>query len=180
MEPDRGPNGEASGLTDVMHRNIETLLSIRREFEQRKRPSDRIADRVTGLVGSMRFVWFSAVLFGAWIVVNLGWVPGVRPFDPYPFVMLAMVASVEAIFLSTFILVSQNRMAELDKRQADLDLQVSLLAEHEVTRLIQLVDEIAKRLGADATRDPRLDELKRDVDPHQVIEELEHAERARD
>ena len=80
----------------------------------------------------MRFVYLHLALFGGWIIVNLGLIPGLRPFDP-SFVVLAMVASVEAIFLSTFVLISQNRMAAAADRRADLDLQVSLLAEHEIT-----------------------------------------------
>ena len=78
--------------------------------------------------------------------------PGLRPFDPFPFVMLAMAASVEAIFLSTFVLISQNRMAELADKRADLDLQINLLSEHEITRLVKLLDAVAKRLGIPTTR----------------------------
>src|SRR5690349_10517255 len=93
------------GLSTVVHRNIAALLDVRRAAERRRTISDRIADAVTGFAGSMWCVYVHAVLFGGWIVVNLGWVRGIRPFDPFPFVMLAMFASVEAIFLSTFILI---------------------------------------------------------------------------
>jgi len=82
----------------------------------------RVADAITGFTGSMRFVYLHLVLFGLWILVNLGLVPGAPEFDP-SFVILAMVASVEAIFLSTFILISQNRMAAAADKRADLDLQ---------------------------------------------------------
>jgi uncharacterized membrane protein len=78
------------------------------------------------------FICVHAVIFGGWIVVNLGWTP-LPPFDP-SFVVLAMVASVEAIFLSTFVLIMQNRLAALADERAELDLQISLLAEHEITR----------------------------------------------
>src|SRR5438045_2164696 len=134
---------EAPELSDIVHRNIRALLEVRKEFERQKRVEERVADCITAFTGSLRFVYMHAALFAAWIVVNLGWVPGVRPFDPFPFVMLAMLASVEAIFLSTFVLISQNRMAALAERRAELDLQINLLAEHEITRLIQLVDAIA-------------------------------------
>jgi uncharacterized membrane protein len=82
----------------------------------------RVADAIIGFTGSMRFVYLHLVLFGLWILVNLGLVPGAPEFDP-SFVILAMVASVEAIFLSTFILISQNRMAAAADKRADLDLQ---------------------------------------------------------
>src|SRR5205823_12269357 len=93
--------------------------------------------------GSMRFVYVHLVLYGAWIIANLGWIAGVRPWDP-SFVVLAMIASVEAIFLSTFILITQNRMARAAERRAELDVQVSLLAEAEITKLVQLVSEDRK------------------------------------
>jgi uncharacterized membrane protein len=86
---------------------------------------ERIAEAITRFTGSMRFVYLHLILFGLWIIGNLGVVPGVPQFDP-SFAMLAMVASVEAIFLSTFILISQNRMTAAADKRADLDLQINL------------------------------------------------------
>jgi uncharacterized membrane protein len=91
--------------------------------------------------------------------------------------MLAMIASVEAIFLSTFVLISQNRMQALADKRADLDLQINLLAEHEVTRLIELVDGISRHLKVPRQSDPHLEELKKDVHPEVVLEEIERAQR---
>src|SRR5688500_1603142 len=136
---------------------------------------ERIAGRISAFTGSMRFVYIHLVLFGLWIAVNLGWL-GVPRFDP-SFTILAMAASVEAIFLSTFVLITQNRMAAMADRRADLDLQVSLLAEHEVTRLISLVTQIAARLGIEEARDPRLGELAQDVAPERVLDQIEASER---
>jgi uncharacterized membrane protein len=167
-----------SEIDGVMRRNIQALLDVRKELESRKRFEERVADRITGFTGSMLFVYLHAILVGGWIVVNLGLVPGITPFDPFPFVMLAMAASVEAIFLSTFVLISQNRMAALADRRADLDLQVNLLAEHEITRVVELVDGIARHLGMPGHGDPRLDELKKDVRPEAVLEAIEQAEQA--
>jgi uncharacterized membrane protein len=96
-------------------------------------------------------------------------------FDP-TFVVLAMVASVEAIFISTFVLVSQNRMAAQADQRADLDLQISLLAEHEITRLITLVSEMARRMGVPEAHDPELEELERDVAPEQVLDRMQQSE----
>ena len=109
------------------------------------------------------------------MIINLGWIPGVPRFDP-TFVILAMEASVEAIFLSTFVLISQNRMrAEADKR-ADLDLQISLLAEHEITRLVQLVSTMAARMGIREDESSDLPELKQDVAPEAVLDRIEEVE----
>jgi uncharacterized membrane protein len=118
----------------------------------------------------MSFVAVHAVVVLLWVLANVGWL-GVPRFDP-TFVILATVASVEAIFLSTFVLISQNRMQAIADERADLHLQVTLLAEHEVTRLITLVSEVARRLEVDQAHDPELVELARDVAPERVLDEI--------
>jgi uncharacterized membrane protein len=155
----------------VLARNIEGLLAIRREEERARSAQERLSDAITRFTGSLRFVYIHAALFGGWIVWNLGWIPGARPFDP-SFVVLAMLASVEAIFLSTFVLISQNRMQAVAEKRAELDLQVSLLAEHEVTKLMTLLDAVAHRLGVE-TADPDIQEAKQDVDPRAVLRSIE-------
>src|SRR6185503_13364965 len=107
-----------------------------------------------------------------WIVLNVKWVPGVRPWDP-SFVILAMVASVEAIFLSAFVLITQNRMAATAERRAQLDLQVNLLAEHEVTKLIRMVSAITQHLRVETESGPEIEELKNDIAPEAVLDEIE-------
>lgn len=133
---------------------------------------------MTGFVGSMRFVYLHLAIYGAWIVVNLGWVPGAPRFDP-TFVVLAMVASVEAIFISTFVLVSQNRMGAMAERRAELDLQISLLSEHEITRLLALTTEMARRMGIEAAERDELRQLAADVAPEAVLDRMEASERQR-
>ena len=156
-------------LAFVLKRNIE-MLRRRREDEARAASlSDRVADRITRFTGSIPFVLLHLLMFGAWIAVNL-WGPREVRFDP-SFVVLAMAASVEAIVLSTFVLISQNRMAEAESRRSELDLQINLLAEHEVTRLIGLTTRIADHLGVPAD-DPELGELKRDVAPNAVLDQI--------
>lgn len=165
------PRPSTPGLAPVAERNIQALFARREEEERERRLQDRIADVVTRFTGSMLFVYLHLLGFGLWILINLGWLP-FEPFDP-SFTVLAMAASVEAIFLSTFVLITQNRMAELADRRADLDLQVSLLAEHEVTRLITLVRVIAEHLGLEHAQDPELSELAQDVAPEKVLDEME-------
>jgi uncharacterized membrane protein len=162
---------EIAGMNHVMQRNIEAILE-RREAEARKKPLQlRVADAITRFSGSMVFVYIHLVVFGAWIVSNLPGVP-LPKFDR-SFVVLAMFASVEAIFLSTFVLISQNRMAAQADQRADLDLQVSLLAEHEITRLVTLVKQIAAKLEIEQSFDPELGELEKDVDPERVLDALD-------
>jgi uncharacterized membrane protein len=156
----------------IVERNIHALLDRRRTEDDRKHMQERVADKITEFTGSMPFVYIHLVIFGFWIVINIGWIPGVPRFDP-SLVILAMVASVEAIFLSTFVLITQNRMAALADKRADLDLQISLLAEHEITRLLTLVRAMADRMGIEASRDPELSELSKDVQPEQVLDRIE-------
>ena len=159
------------GLNEVLTRNIRTLLEKRRGEERKATVEQKAVEAITRFSGSMAFVYFNAALFGCWLLINLGWL-GVRPFDP-SLVVLAMVASVEAIFLSTFILISQNRMGAMAERRADLDLQISLLAEHEITQSLQLVSLIAERLGIREGSSAELSELKRYVAPDKVLDHIE-------
>ena len=167
---------DRSEVEGVVRRNIHALLQVRKDLESKKSFQEALADRITGFTGSMTFVFLHAGIFGGWLVVNMGVITGIKPFDPFPFVMLAMIASVEAIFLSTFVLISQNRMQALADKRAELDLQINLLAEHEITRLIELVDGISRHLKVPRSTDPHLEELKKDVHPEVVLAEIERAE----
>ena len=168
----RPPIGEPTNVNDVVERNIRALLLRRRQDDAQKSRDERIADAVTRFTGRMRFVYIHIVYFGGWIAINLGWIPFIPKFDE-SFVILAMAASVEAIFLSTFVLISQNRMAAMDAQRADLDLQISLLAEHEITRLITLVTAIAAKMEIAESRHPELLELAKDVAPEAVLQTME-------
>jgi uncharacterized membrane protein len=174
---EREKKTEEPSMAQIVERNISALIERRKQEEKRKSTEEKIADGVTRFTGSMIFVYIHLTLFGIWIIWNLGWL-GLKPFDP-SFVVLAMFASVEAIFLSTFVLISQNRMNEQSDKRADLDLQVSLLTEHEVTRLITLVTAIAKKMDIADAEHPEIDELSQDVHPEKVLDTMEkHKEEA--
>ena len=168
------PPPQPPGLSSVLERNIQALKARREREEAEATGQERIADAITRFTGSMLFVYLHLAFFGFWILANLGWVPGVPKWDE-SFVVLAMMASVEAIFLSTFVLISQNRMSAASDKRADLDLQISLLAEHEITKLTALVSAIADRVGVEVKGDDELDEVKQDVSPEAVLDEIEEA-----
>ena len=163
---------QAPGLTRVLEQNIRTLYARRQREAAAESLQDRIAAAITRFTGSMLFVYLHLLIFGLWIVINLGWPPGIPTFDE-SFVVLAMIASVEAIFLSTFVLITQNRMAAAADKRADLDVQISLLAEHEVTELTRLVRQIAHRMGIGTEADEKLQEAEQDVAPEAVLDEIE-------
>ncbi len=166
------PPPRPEDLSSALRRNIEALEERRRQEAAAAPAEARVAEAITRFTGSMRFVYVHLALYGAWILANLGAVPGVPRFDP-SFVVLAMVASVEAIFLSTFVLISQNRMAAAADKRADLDLHISLLTEHELTKLVALVAALAERAGVRADADPEIEEVKKDVAPEAVLDEIE-------
>jgi uncharacterized membrane protein len=175
MPPQEEIGNDPPPMAGVVERNIRALLQ-HGEREMRRAPwRQRLADGITRFTGSLTFVVIHLIGFGAWIVINLGWTP-IPPFDR-SMVVLAMLASVEAIFLSTFVLISQNRMQELADQRANLDLQVSLLAEHEITRLVTLVGEIARRMGVEEAHDPELHELAQDVKPEKVLDAMDEQSR---
>ena len=123
----------------------------------------------------MLFVGLHAAVYGAWILINLGLIPGVPEFDK-SFVILATEASVEGILLSTFVLISQNKMTVAADKRANLDLQVNLLAEHEVTKIATMLATVMEHLGLPAYQDPEVDEIARDVAPEAVLDALEQKE----
>jgi uncharacterized membrane protein len=166
------PPPQPPGMTPVLERNIRSLQLRRQREEATAGWQERTADAITRFTGSMAFVFLHLAAFGFWIVANLGWVPGVPAWDP-SFVVLAMIASVEAIFLSTFVLISQNRMAATADKRADLDLQISLLTEHELTRLIALVSALSRHMGVETEVDEEVEELKQDVAPEAVLDQIE-------
>ena len=170
------PPPQPPNLSEALKRNIAALEARRRGEEQRASIQEKAAEAITRFTGSMRFVYLHMLLFGAWVAINVGVIPGVKPYDP-TFVILATWASVEAIFLSTFVLISQNRAAAAADKRADLDLQISLLAEHEITKLVQLNLEVAQHLGIRKAGDPVLDDIARDVAPEAVLDEIEQQDR---
>jgi uncharacterized membrane protein len=166
------PASTSAEMAAVLRRNIEAMRAQRQREEAQATWGERLAGRITAFTGSLGFVWAHLALVGGWVLVNLGLVPGVAAFDR-SFVILATVASVEAIFLSTFVLISQNHIADLAEKRAALDLQINLLAEYEITHLVKITAAIAGKLGIEEAQSPELQELVREVVPEAVLEEIE-------
>lgn len=160
-------------VADVIERNIDIIELLRKEADAARSSQDKVADLLTAFSGSMPFFYLHVVWFGAWIAINLGWVPGVKAFDPYPFGLLTMVVSLEAIFLSTFVMISQNRQALVSEHEQSLDLQIDLLAEYEVTRMLRLVDKMAEKMGIEDAMDAEIDQLCMPVAPDVILREIE-------
>lgn len=162
----------------VLERNIEALLDRQAQLLRQQTLDERLASAITRFTGSLKFVYVHVVIVSAWVAINAGWTP-LDKFDP-SFVLLATIASVEAIFLTSFVLITQNRMQADADRRADLDLQISLLTEHELTRLVSLVRRVAERTGVDLSSDSDIAEIERDVAPERVLDTLEEKKRERE
>ena len=152
-------------------------MARRREEAAAATHEERIVHAITRFVGSMVFVYVHLVIFGLWILANVRQLPGIPHFDP-SLAYLAMTASLEAIFLATFVLITQNRMSAAADKRADLDVQMTLLVEHELTRLMAIVSAIAQKLRVTTSVDSEVEELKQDVTAGAVLDKLESAENA--
>ena len=137
----------ADTVSSAIRRNVAAVAKLEAAFLEERSRTDRIADAIGSFTGSLKFVAVHFLIYGLWIAVNTGLLPGFYRFDPYPFLLLSMLVSLEAIFLSTFLLMKQNRMSRREDLRAHLDLQVNLLAEKEMTMMLQMLQRISTRLG---------------------------------
>lgn len=160
---------------DPVARNIEEIVKLGQRDRLAMTFSDRIADWMTAFSGSMVYVWLHVAWFGAWIVSNIG-LFGLPKFDPFPFGLLTMIVSLEAIFLSTFVLISQNRQALQADRRQKVNMQIDILAEQEVTRLVRMVAEIQDHLGMESRRDPELRKMTQATHIDKLADALDEAE----
>lgn len=179
MQPNRRDREELKdhqddnpALSKIIEKNIRTIIYLRQKAARERSLQDRIADIFTSFSGRMIFVYVHVVWFSAWIILNTGRL-GVRPFDPFPYGLLTMIVSLEAIFLSTFVLISQNRLSEETERRADLDLHIGLLTEHELTRVLQMLDAIQEKLGVENHEESDLADLEMETKPEDVLAEIE-------
>ncbi len=157
-------------VEELTENNIETIVRLETAAKKNQTASERIAKTIAGFCGSMIFVWVHVIWFGAWIAANF--LPGIEHFDPFPFTFLTLVVSLEAIFLSTFILISQNQETRLSERRNNLDLQINLLTEQENTKMLQMLERIAEKVGAVIDDDPTVSILEQATRPEKLVEQI--------
>ncbi len=162
-------------LAAALSRNIEAVARRRAEDAAGAGRGVRIATAIGRIIGRMRFVYANLIFYAAWVIASQGLVPGIPAFDRQLY-LVGSVASVESIFLSIFILIAQNSQATAADRRDDLNLQISLLAEHEVTQLIKLTSAIAAKLGIDADDHGATHDLRQDIKPEAVLDKIEAEE----
>ena len=171
------PAQDNPALSKIIERNIRTIIQLRLKASRDRSSQDVAADAVTSFSGSMVFVYLHIAWFSVWVLLNTGRL-GVRPFDPFPYGLLTMVVSLEAIFLSTLVLITQNRLSLESERRADLDLHIGLLTEHELTRVLQMLDAIQDKLGIENHADSELADLEMETKPEDVLAEIARLQRS--
>lgn len=158
-------------VDQLTRRNVEVVRQLEEAARQERTKSDLVAEAIARFCGSMTFVWVHVGWFGGWIILNV--MPGIRHIDPFPFTFLTLVVSLEAIFLSTFILISQNHDTKISERRNHLDLQINLLSEQENTRMIHLLKAIAEKLECEIPHDEEVASLSEETRPETVAAQIE-------
>jgi uncharacterized membrane protein len=168
-------------LSTIIQRNIRKIIQVRMKSAREQGLQDRIANSMTSFSGSMLFFYLHIIWFSVWFLLNTGHL-GITPFDPYPYGFLTMVVSLEAIFLATFVLISQNLLAKGAERLTDLGLHTGLLTEHELTRVLQMLHAIQHKMGISNDEDSnRADaDLEMETNPEDVLSEIDRLQRRED
>jgi uncharacterized membrane protein len=162
--PDSGDAPRSASAEELTRHNVERVSALEATEHSKATTGDRMADAITGFCGSIGFVWVNVLLFAGWVVCNLA-LSRPRRFDPFPFSLLTLVLSVEAIFLSIFILMSQNRAARVSEKRSHLDLQLNLLSEQENTKMLLMLEEIGQAVGAEVSNIPDVKILQQPTKP---------------
>ena len=153
--------------------NIEAIAKLEEEALDRRTAAEHTSDAIVNAIGSAPFLLLHVLLVGIWSTVNLNLVPGVKAFDPFPFGILALLLAAESVFLTIFVLISQNRMAREAERRSHLDLQVGMLAEQELTVILQLLQKLCHHVGVDiASSTPLVQGFSETTDVQKLASEL--------
>lgn len=158
--------------------NVQRIVRLEEGGERDRTLIDKISERIGHFAGTLGFVIFQTVMVTIWLVVNAGAVPSIPSFDPYPFGFLATVLGLEGVTLTAFVLIRQNRMSMRADRRNHLQLQINLLSEQEVTKVIQMLERMSQQMGIEAeVTDLESKELAADTPIEGIANELrEHLE----
>ncbi len=157
---------------ELTQHNIESVAALDEATRSQRSRTDRVADIIAAFCGSMSFVYVHLVWFTSWLILNSSLMPKALRFDPYPYQFLTLAVSLEAIFLSTFILISQNRQGRLSDRRNHLDLQINLLSEQESSKMLAMLDRIQQKLGIEDT-DPEVEIYETATRPEELARQIE-------
>ncbi len=172
MERGTAGSNNSKPIEEETQSSIFKVVEIENAQKENRTFAEKLSEAIANFCGSMTFVYVHVVWFGGWVLFN-SLLP-VQPFDPFPFTFLTLIVSLEAIFLSTFILISQNHETRLTERRNHLDLQINMMAEKENTKLLELAKAIAQKVGV-AFDDADMQALLEPMDPAKVVEQIMEA-----
>ena len=154
--------------------NIEAIAKLEHDALGRRSASERVSDIITRLVGNMGFLAAQFILISSWALLNLGVIPGFKPFDPFPFGVLPLVVAFESVSLTVFVLISQSRMSRQSERRSHLDLQVGMLSEQELTTILQMLQKLCQHMGVNVDSSKQeVQSFSKTTDVHKLASELE-------
>jgi uncharacterized membrane protein len=159
---------------ELTRRNVSRVLALEAAEVGKATLQDRVADAITSRCGSLTFAGINALLVVLWVALNL-LLPAPGRFDPFPFSLLTLILSVEAILLAIFILMSQNRAARIMEKRSHLDLQLNLLAEQENTKMLSMLEQIGRTVGAQLVDGPEMSALTQPTNPELISEQIDQA-----
>ena len=158
---------------DPTGRNIDAIAKLEHDALGRRTFTERTSDAITGLVGNVGFLAGNLILIIGWGLLNLRIIPGVKPFDPFPFGVLALVVSSESVFLTIFVLISQGRMSRQSEQRSHLDLQVGMLSEQELTTILQMLQKLCEHVGVNVEASKQeIQSFSTSTDVHKLASEL--------
>jgi uncharacterized membrane protein len=164
----------AAGAANPTQQNIETIAKLEHDALSRRTTTERVSELVTKLVGNMGFLLFQLLLISGWILINLHVLPGLKPFDPFPFGVLALLVSSEGVFLTVFVLITQSRMARQSDRRSHLGLQVNMLSEQELTTILQMLQKLCQHMGVNVESSRQeVQSFSKTTEIHKLASELE-------
>ena len=160
--------------SSALEENVQAIKGWERGILRARSKAEQVSDWIAGTAAGGPVLLLHVVWFGGWVTVNLGMIRGIRPFDPFPFPFLTMTVSLEAIFLALFVLASQNRLSRQADKRSHLDLQIDLLAEREMTAVLQLLQDIARHLEVQTSVTPeQLRDLMKKTDLGRLTNRME-------
>jgi uncharacterized membrane protein len=151
----------------------KAIKSFKAKADAKRTATEKFADLLTAKFGTIAFLSLNFIWFGGWILINTDMIPGIKPFDPFPFGLLTMIVSLEAIGLAIIVLISQNREARVNELREEIELQLSTIAEGEVTKLINLTALLLKKQGINIDDDPELTKMLKPIDSAELVRQLE-------
>ena len=167
------PVSDPTAFNRRLRSRRHTIKTFEAKVNNNRTVFEKIADALTSRLGSMPFLFLNLIWFSLWILINTGLLPVMEPFDPFPFGLLTMIVSLEAIFLAIIVLISQNRAAKIDDIRDEIDLHITTVSEEEITKMMELQVMILEKNGIDVSKDKELQEMLQSTDQERIEKKIE-------